>query len=96
MPWVPNRVAPSLICSRMGDGILNNVREKEDHTSRRGALCVELTADVRQYLAETDAQLTSMYEGHYEDVTAAATLASCIDTAGMDALYAEACCGYGG
>ncbi|CBJ29864.1 conserved unknown protein [Ectocarpus siliculosus] len=69
---------------------------QEDHTSRRGALCVELTADVRQYLAETDAQLRSMYGAHYEDVTAAATLASCIDTAGMDALYAGACCGYDG
>ncbi|CAM9490400.1 unnamed protein product [Ectocarpus fasciculatus] len=69
---------------------------QEDHTSRRGALCVELTADVRQYLAETDAQLRTMYEAHYDDVTAAAILASCIDTAGMDALYAEACCGYDG
>lgn len=37
-----------------------------------------------------------MYEAHYDDVTAAAILASCIDTAGMDALYAKACCGYDG
>eukprot|EP00903_Cladosiphon_okamuranus_P008866 g8489.t1 len=69
---------------------------QEDHTSRRGALCVELTANVRQYLAETDAQLRVMYEAHYDDVTAAAIVAACIDTAGMDALYAEACCGYDG
>lgn len=70
--------------------------QQEDHTSRRGALCIELTANVRQYLAETDAQLRVMYESHYDDVTAAATVGACIDTAGMDALYAEACCGYDG
>lgn len=69
---------------------------KEDHTSRRGALCVELTADIRQYLTETDAQLRAMYESHYDDVTAATILGACIDANGMDALYAEACCGYDG
>lgn len=37
-----------------------------------------------------------MYEAHYDDVTAAAIVGACIDTAGMDALYAEACCGYDG
>ncbi|CAM9421672.1 unnamed protein product, partial [Scytosiphon promiscuus] len=69
---------------------------QEDHTSRRGALCVELTAEVRQYLTEIDAQLRSMYEAHHDDVTAAAILGACIDTAGMDVLYAEACCGHDG
>lgn len=70
--------------------------EKEDHTSRRAALCVELTADVRQYLTETDVQLRVMYEEHHDDVTATAMLGACIDIVGMDALYAEACCGYDG
>ncbi|CAN0126983.1 unnamed protein product, partial [Hapterophycus canaliculatus] len=69
---------------------------QEDHTSRRGALCVELTANIRQYLTETDAQLREMYESHYDDVTVATTLGDCIDTAGMDALYAESCCGHDG
>lgn len=69
---------------------------QEDHTSRRGALCVELTANVRQYLAETDAQLRVMYGAHYDDVTAAAIVGACVDTTGMDALYEEACCGYDG
>lgn len=86
------------VCSKSCRAVSNHSTScgQEDHTSRRGALCVELTADVRQYLAETDAQLRTMYEAHYDDVTAAAILASCIDTAGMDALYAEACCGYDG
>lgn len=37
-----------------------------------------------------------MYEAHYDDVTAASIVGACVDTSGMDALYAEACCGYDG
>lgn len=69
---------------------------QENHTGRRGALCVELTANIRQYIAETDAQLRGMFEAHYDDVTAAATVGACMDTTGMDVLYAEACCGHDG
>lgn len=71
-------------------------RLQEDHTSRRAALCVELTADVRQYITEADLQLRTMYETHHDDVTEASYLGTCIDTAGMDSLYEEACCGHDG
>lgn len=37
-----------------------------------------------------------MYQAHYDDATTVDTVSACIDTTGMDALYAEACCGYDG
>ena len=66
---------------------------QNDHTVRRGTICANLTADLRQKLTETHVELGAMYEKHHEDVTAVSLLGTCLDIDGMDSFYEEACCG---
>lgn len=66
---------------------------QEDYTSRQATVCVDYSANIRQYLAETDQKLRTMYETHYDDHAVSEILRKCIDGVAMDALYGEACCG---
>lgn len=93
-PYLRTRSPPEPCATRRHLSLTRSYQE--DHTSRRGSLCAELTEDIQQYILETDLQLRIMYEAHYEHVTQAALFNTCLDTAGMDALYEEACCGHDG
>lgn len=68
---------------------------QDDHTTRRATLCSELSAEVREYLTETDLLLKDLYETHSRSVSKASFLRKCLDTAGIDTLFEEACCELG-